>query len=105
MYFESLRMLLQFRFMQCIDTEIPMDTQYLMMSLNISTVTPEEHVDILPINDSNAHDGSYSTRIYHHNDCFRVPSNDFSTYVDPVIEYLYLNKETKYTILGGERKY
>ncbi|KAK7489232.1 hypothetical protein BaRGS_00019484, partial [Batillaria attramentaria] len=37
-----------------------------------------------------------------HNDCFLSSDNDVGTYRDKAVEYPYLEKDTRYTIMGGE---
>ena len=55
-----------------------------------------------PLSEDRAYDGSALARIGHHNDCFLASSTDFGTYVNPAVEYPYLEAETKYLAMGGE---
>ncbi|KAK7115511.1 uncharacterized protein [Littorina saxatilis] len=41
-------------------------------------------------------------RTGHHNDCFLSSDNDVGTYVNKTVEYPFLNKDTRYCIIGGE---
>ena len=54
------------------------------------------------VSSANAYNGSPSTRLGHHNDCFLASSDDKNTYTDPVVEYPYLQADTKYLAMGGE---
>mmetsp|Transcript_9445 Transcript_9445/g.20420 ORF Transcript_9445/g.20420 Transcript_9445/m.20420 type:complete len:251 (-) Transcript_9445:69-821(-) len=60
------------------------------------------------IDSTNAFDGSNIARTGHHNDCFLASDTDYGTYAAPydaashTEEYDYLERETKYTSMGGE---
>lgn len=49
-----------------------------------------------------AFNGSVKARLGHHNDCFLSSSSDYGTYINPSVEYPYLEAETKYVASGGE---
>jgi len=51
---------------------------------------------------SEAHNGSAKARLGHHNDCFLSNSSDYGTYINPSVEYPYLQAETNYVASGGE---
>ncbi|MGE4288702.1 MAG: DUF4832 domain-containing protein [Salinivirgaceae bacterium] len=55
-----------------------------------------------PISDEEAYDGSYKSRIGHHNDCYLANSSDYGTYTSLSDDLAYLHQTTKYTIAGGE---
>ncbi len=55
-----------------------------------------------PINIGQAYDGSFKSRIGHHNDCFVASSSDYGTYTNLQNDLAYLHETTKYTITGGE---
>nr|KAG5701336.1 hypothetical protein BaRGS_006110 [Batillaria attramentaria] len=46
--------------------------------------------------------GQDAARTGNHNDCFLSSDNDVGTYRDKAVEYPYLEKDTRYTIMGGE---
>ena len=59
----------------------------------------------VPLNASNAHDGSYIARTGHHNDCFLGNETDAGTYgvwVSIADDKNYLAAETNYVPMGGE---
>jgi len=59
----------------------------------------------VPLNASNAHDGSYIARTGHHNDCFLGNETDAGTYgvwVSVADDKDYLAAETNYVPMGGE---
>lgn len=58
--------------------------------------------DSVPVDQSNAHDGSYQTRTGHHNDCFVSSESDGGTYIDTLTEFPYLEEESKWVAMGGE---
>ncbi|MCC2974048.1 DUF4832 domain-containing protein, partial [Massilia sp. IC2-476] len=49
-----------------------------------------------------AFNGTAKARLGHHNDCFLSNSSDYGTYINPSVEYPYLEAETKYLASGGE---
>ncbi len=55
-----------------------------------------------PISADEAYDGSFKSRIGHHNDCFVASSTDYGTYTNLEEDLAYLHETTKYTITGGE---
>jgi len=55
-----------------------------------------------PMLDEQAYDGSYTSRIGPHNDCFLANGTDYGTYVSLSTDLAYLAQETRYTIAGGE---
>ncbi|MDF1573529.1 MAG: DUF4832 domain-containing protein [Bacteroidales bacterium] len=55
-----------------------------------------------PISADEAYDGSYKSRIGHHNDCFVASATDYGTYTNLEEDLAYLHETTKYTITGGE---
>jgi hypothetical protein len=55
-----------------------------------------------PLAPAAAYTGSGAARGGHHNDCFLASSDDKNTYVDPDLEYPYLQAETTYVAMGGE---
>jgi hypothetical protein len=55
-----------------------------------------------PISAAEAFDGSYKSRIGHHNDCFVASASDYGTYTNLASDLAYLHETTKYTITGGE---
>jgi len=55
-----------------------------------------------PIGAEEAYDGSFKSRIGHHNDCFVASSTDYGTYTKLESDLAYLHETTKYTITGGE---
>jgi hypothetical protein len=55
-----------------------------------------------PITEEDAFNGSYKSRVGHHNDCFLANSSDYGTYVNLEEDIAYLHETTKYTITGGE---
>lgn len=55
-----------------------------------------------PISDAEAYDGSFKSRIGHHNDCFVASASDYGTYTNLENDLAYLGQTTKYTITGGE---
>ncbi len=56
-----------------------------------------------PLNESDAYNGSFKSRIGHHNDCFLSSSTDFGTYkIDIAAEKSFLASDTKYLAVGGE---
>ena len=55
-----------------------------------------------PISYEEAYDGSFKSRIGHHNDCFVASSSDYGTYTKLESDLAYLHETTKYTITGGE---
>ncbi|MFI5843095.1 DUF4832 domain-containing protein [Catenuloplanes sp. NPDC051500] len=54
------------------------------------------------VTDAQAYNGSALARTGHHNDCFLASDTDFGTYIDPAVEYPYLEADTRYTAMGGE---
>ncbi len=57
----------------------------------------------IPVNESNAYNGSFKSRIGHHNDCFLASSTDFGTYkIDIAAEKSFLALDSKYLAVGGE---
>jgi hypothetical protein len=59
----------------------------------------------VPLNASNAHDGSYIARTGHHNDCFLGNETDAGTYgvwVNVADDKSYVAAETNYVPMGGE---
>ncbi|KAK7115529.1 uncharacterized protein [Littorina saxatilis] len=46
--------------------------------------------------------GDDNARTGHHNDCFLSSEHDVGTYHNTAVEYPYLAKDTRYTIIGGE---
>ena len=59
----------------------------------------------VPLNASNAHDGSYIARTGHHNDCFLGNETDAGTYgvwVSIADDKAYVAAETNYVPMGGE---
>jgi hypothetical protein len=55
-----------------------------------------------PISATEAFNGSFKSRIGHHNDCFVSSASDYGTYTDLEKDLAYLHETTKYTITGGE---
>ncbi len=55
-----------------------------------------------PITEAEAFDGSFKSRIGHHNDCFLASASDYGTYTNLTEDLAYLHESTKYTITGGE---
>ena len=55
-----------------------------------------------PIPDSIAFNGSILSRIGYHNDCFLADFNDMGTFINPSIEYPYMQSETRFLPMGGE---
>lgn len=55
-----------------------------------------------PIATEIAFDGSFKSRVGHHNDCFLADATDYGTYTNKEVDMPYLNQSTKYTIAGGE---
>ncbi|MEX0987706.1 MAG: DUF4832 domain-containing protein [Bacteroidales bacterium] len=55
-----------------------------------------------PILEAEAYDGSFKSRIGHHNDCFLANASDYGTYTNLEADLAYLHETTKYTITGGE---
>jgi hypothetical protein len=55
-----------------------------------------------PISKAEAFDGSFKSRVGHHNDCFLANKSDYGTYVNLDTDLAYLRESTKYTIAGGE---
>lgn len=55
-----------------------------------------------PISAEEAFDGSFKSRIGHHNDCFLADATDYGTYTKLEADLAYLGETTKYTITGGE---
>ncbi|GAA1670019.1 hypothetical protein GCM10009745_10600 [Kribbella yunnanensis] len=55
-----------------------------------------------PVQSADAYNGSATSRIGHHNDCFLASPDDFGTYENASVEYPYLQDETKYVAMGGE---
>jgi hypothetical protein len=55
-----------------------------------------------PVTEVEAFNGSYKSRIGHHNDCLLANSSDYGTYVNLEEDIAYLHETTKYTITGGE---
>lgn len=57
-----------------------------------------------PLRLARAHNGTYASRIGHHNDCFLSSDTDVGTYPDGEIEYWldFLQVETQYLPMGGE---
>jgi hypothetical protein len=51
---------------------------------------------------SEAFTGTAKSRLGFHNDCFVSNSTDYGTYVNPSVEYPYLEAATKYVVTGGE---
>ncbi len=51
---------------------------------------------------SEAFTGTAKARIGHHNDCFLAAFNDGGTYVDPTVDYPYLDADSTYLPVGGE---
>jgi hypothetical protein len=58
--------------------------------------------DSVPVGPNDAYSGSPKSRISHHNDCFVSSENDVGSYQYMVFEKNYLEKDTKYTSIGGE---
>ena len=58
--------------------------------------------DTAPVDQVTAHKGSHQARTGHHNDCFVSSMSDGGTYVNPSVEYPYLEEETKWVPMGGE---
>ncbi len=57
----------------------------------------------VPINESDAYNGSSKSRIGHHNDCFLASSTDFGTYkIDIAAEKSFLALDSRYSAVGGE---
>jgi hypothetical protein len=54
------------------------------------------------LSSTKAYDESNAARTGHHNDCFMADPTDFGTYENKATELPYLEKETKYTVMGGE---
>jgi hypothetical protein len=51
---------------------------------------------------SEAFTGTAKARLGFHNDCFLSNSSDYGTYVNPSVEYPYMQAETNYVVTGGE---
>lgn len=49
-----------------------------------------------------AYTGTAKARLGHHNDCFLSNSSDYGTYINPSVEFPYLQAETNYVASGGE---
>ncbi|MDB4962192.1 MAG: hypothetical protein JWP01_2191 [Myxococcales bacterium] len=49
-----------------------------------------------------AFNGSAKARLGHHNDCFLSNPSDYGTYINPSVEFPYLEAETNYVASGGE---
>ncbi|MBN2485014.1 MAG: DUF4832 domain-containing protein [Bacteroidales bacterium] len=58
--------------------------------------------DSIPVNAEEAYSGSPKSRISHHNDCFVSSVNDVGSYRYIVSEKDYLERDSKYTSVGGE---
>ncbi|HLO59671.1 MAG TPA: DUF4832 domain-containing protein [Bacteroidales bacterium] len=58
--------------------------------------------DSIPVTADEAYSGTPKSRISHHNDCFVSSENDVGSYRNIRIEKQYLEKDSKYTTLGGE---
>src|SRR5512133_1763408 len=58
--------------------------------------------DTVPITAEQAYSNLPKARLAHHNDCFVASSNDYGTYSDITKEKHYLERDSKYTIIGGE---
>jgi len=55
-----------------------------------------------PLTKEEAFNGSYYSRVGHHNDCFLADYNDIGTYSDTTEEINYLGIDSKYVPVGGE---
>lgn len=55
-----------------------------------------------PLNAGNAHKQTSIARIGHHNDCFLASQDDYGTYKDIPNEKEYLEKDTRFVVMGGE---
>ena len=55
-----------------------------------------------PIQPQDAYNGSNKSRAASHNDCFLANATDYGTYINPAVEYPYLEQQTTYTLNGGE---
>lgn len=59
-------------------------------------------LELSPLTNSNAFDGSILARTGHHNDCFLASETDFGTYVNVDQDKIYLGQETRFVAMGGE---
>jgi hypothetical protein len=55
-----------------------------------------------PVNAEQAYSDLPIARLAHHNDCFLSSPDDYGTYDDTLVDKIYLEAETKYTMIGGE---
>jgi hypothetical protein len=55
-----------------------------------------------PVTDNTAYNGSKNSRLGHHNDCFLANSSDYGTYGNLTKEKAYLEKDSKFLVVGGE---
>lgn len=55
-----------------------------------------------PVSQEQAYSALPIARIAHHNDCFLSSKDDYGTYDDTLVDKIYLEAETKYTMIGGE---
>jgi hypothetical protein len=80
------------------------DTFPAPIQIQMRTPKIKENVvgSLTPLSDATASGGSTSTRLGHHNDCFLASSSDFGTYANVATEKAYLEKDAKYTSMGGE---